>query len=151
MRTLLQVFVVACCLMPVASAQNVATTLYEFGRLTTFRCDFPQSEGRLTSSRGVITSAKRETFADLVVEAVDYRHNTARFVLNAGSTDLALIDGRLTVSFVETTGIGNVNVLSVFKQTGSVSTYRAAYSRHSAFTTGGLAISQSYGTCRGFV
>jgi hypothetical protein len=55
----------------------------------------------------------------------------------------------MTVSFLPHTNMGNVYVLSIFKRTGSISTYKAAYSRHIALTTGELTISQSYGTCRG--
>jgi len=57
----------------------------------------------------------------------------------------------MTVSFIETSLVGNVNMLSIFKETGSVATYKAAYSRHSALTTGDLTVSQSYGTCRGLL
>lgn len=125
--------------------------LYEFDTLKTFRCDFTESEGRRTSAAGVTTAAKRETFSDLVIDSIDYGPGTARFIGNAGSETVAVINGSMTVSFVETTPSGNVNVLSIFKRTASIATYRAAYSRHSALTTGDLTISQSYGTCRGLL
>jgi hypothetical protein len=125
-----------------------AKPLHEFSALKTFRCDFTESEGRRTTAQGVTTHAKRETFSDLVVDNIDYAKRTARFIGNAGSETVQVIDGEMTTSFLEVTQTGNVNMLSIFKRTGSVITYRAAYSRHSAMTTGDLTISQSYGTCR---
>ena len=128
-----------------------AATLYEFNTLKTFRCDFTESEGRRTTAQGVTSSATRETFNDLVIDSVDYQRRTARFIGNAGSETVQVFDGEMIVSFLEQTQTGNVNMLSIFKKTGSIDRYRAAYARHSALTTGDLTISQSYGTCRGLI
>ena len=125
--------------------------LQDFNTIRTLRCDFKESEGRRTSAEGVTTPAKQETFSGLVVDNVDYRQRTARFIGNAGSETVTVFDGKMTVSFLEQSMTGNVNLLSIFKQTGSVSTYKAVYSRHSALTTGDLTTSQSYGTCRGLI
>jgi hypothetical protein len=124
--------------------------LADFPQFKTFRCDFTESEGRRTAA-GVTTSANRETFSDLVVDDVDYSRNTARIIGNAGSDNVSVIDGRLLVTFIEVTLTGNVNILSIFKTTGSLISYRAVYSRHSALTTGDVTISQSYGSCRGLL
>lgn len=125
--------------------------LYEFNTLKTFRCDFTESEGRRTSSQGVTSSATRETFSDLVIDNISYQRRDARFIGNAGSETVRVFDGEMTVSFLEQTQTGNVNILSIFKKTASIDRYKAAYSRHSALTTGDLTISQSYGTCRGLL
>ena len=85
------------------------------------------------------------------MDNVDYRGNTARFIGNAGSEDVSVIDGRLLVTFIEVSLTGNVNILSIVKTTASLANYRAVYSRHSALTTGDVTISQSYGTCRGLL
>ena len=127
------------------------TTIFEFNTLKTFRCDFSESEGRRTTAEGVTSPATRETFSDLVVDNVDYQRLTARFIGNAGSDTVAVFDGKMIVSFLEQSQTGNVNVLSIFKTTGSIDRYRSAYSRHSALTSGALTISQSYGTCRGLL
>jgi hypothetical protein len=132
-------------------AQSRSVPLYDFKNVKTFRCDFTESEGRRTTADGVTTTAKRETFDDLVVDNVDYKGRTARFIGNAGSETVQVFDGEMTVSFLEQTMTGNVNLLSIFKRTGSVDRYRAVYSRHSALTTGDLTVSQSYGTCRGLI
>lgn len=131
--------------------QSRQATLYEFATLKTFRCDFTESEGRRTTASGVTSSANRETFNDLVVDSVDYQRQTARFIGNAGSETVQVFDEQVTVSFLELTQTGNLNLLSIFKRTGSLDRYRAASSRHSALTTGDLTISQSYGTCRGLL
>lgn len=124
----------------------------EFGSLKTFRCDFTESEGRRTSATGVTENATRETFKDLVIDSVDYAKRTARFIGNAGSETVALFDGPRTVTFVEEAPVGgNLNMLSIFKRTGSLANYRAVYSRHTALSTGDLVESQSYGTCRGLL
>lgn len=140
----------------VAVAQSTAprqpiAPLYEFNTLKTFRCEFTESEGRRTTAQGVTSSATRETFNDLAIDNVDYPRRTARFIGNAGSETVQVFDGDMTVSFLEQTQTGNVNILSIFKKTGSIDRYKAAYSRHSALTTGDLTISQSYGACRGLL
>jgi hypothetical protein len=132
-----------------AGPQLKPAHLYEFQTLKTFRCDFTESEGRRTTAEGVTTSATRETFNDLVIDSVDYQNQRARFIGNYGSDTVQVFDGSMTVSFLERTQTGNVNVLSIFKRTGAVDRYRAVFSRHSALTTGDLTISQSYGSCRG--
>lgn len=133
------------------TASQRSPAMFEFASIKTFRCDFTESEGRRTSAQGVTSSATRETFSDLVVDSVDYQRRTARFIGNAGSETVAVIDGEMTVSFLERTQTGNVNLLSIFKKTGTVDRYKAAYSRHTWLTTGALTISQSYGTCRGLL
>lgn len=132
-------------------AQSRSAPLYDFKNLKTFRCDFTESEGRRTTADGVTTAATRETFNDLVVDNIDYRNRSARFIGSAGSETVLVFDGEMTVSFLEQTMTGNVNILSIFKRTGSVDRYRAVYSRHSALTTGDLTVSQSYGMCRGLI
>jgi hypothetical protein len=77
--------------------------LYDFATLQTFRCDFTESEGRRTTAAGVTSPAKGETFNDLVVDSVNYRQRTARFIGNAGSETVQVIDGNVTVSFLEVT------------------------------------------------
>jgi hypothetical protein len=119
-----------------------------FHALRTFRCDFPESEGRRISAKGTISPATRETFSDLVIDNVDHDQGTARFIGNAGSNPVRVFDGDMTITFLEQTMTGNVNVLSIFKRTAKIDTYKAVYSRHSAFTTGDLTMSQSYGACR---
>ena len=125
--------------------------LYDFQSLKTFRCDFTESEGRRTSAAGVTSPATRETFSDLVIDNVDYQERAARFIGNAGSGTVQVLNGELIVSFLELSQSGNPNLLSIFKGTGSLDRYKAVYSRHSALLTGDLTISQSYGTCRGLL
>ena len=123
----------------------------EFANIKTFRCDFTESEGRRTTANGGTVPAKRETFNDLVVDNVDYQRRTARFIGNAGSETVQVLDGDLIVSFLETSMTGNPALLSILKRTGSLSQYKAVYSRHMALTTGDVALSQSYGICRGLL
>ena len=122
----------------------------DFNTVKTFRCDFTESEGRRTTADGVTSPAKRETFSDLVIDNVDYKARTARSIHNAESETVRVFDGDLTVSFLGMNR-GNVAVLSIFKRPGSISTYRAAYSRHLQLATGDVTISQSYGLCRGLL
>ena len=143
---------VSVALLLVAAAQSpVYSQVSDFGTVETFRCDFTESEGRRTNPSGVSSSADAETFDDLVVDGVDYEQATARFVGNAGSETVILIDGDRLVSFLERTGTGNVNILSIVKTAVGLQNYRAVYSRHTAFTTGDVTFSQSYGTCRGLI
>ena len=109
-----------------ASAQRGA--MFPFDSIKTFRCDSTESEGRRTTAAGVTTPAKQETFADLVIDNIDDPTLTARFIGNAGSETATVIGGEMTVSFIETTLSGNVNVLSIFKDTGKMNLYKAAFS-----------------------
>lgn len=144
------VFLAVVALANVGSEQVSArgSAMVPFDSIKTFRCDFTESEGRRTNAAGVTTPAKQETFADLVIDSIDYQKRSARFIGNAGSETVVVISGEKTVSFIETTWSGNVNMLSIFKDKAKVNLYTAAFSRHSAMTTGDLTISQSYGTCR---
>ena len=98
-------------------SQRKQPALYDFDTVKTFRCDFTESEGRRTTADGVTSPAKRETFNDLVVDNIDYRDRTARFIGNAGSDSVQVLDGKLIVSFLELSYTGNPNVLSIFKGT----------------------------------
>ena len=139
-------------LLTMASAHtSVAAQRAEFNLIETFRCDFTESEGRRTSADGVMTAANREVFDDLVVDSVDYARANAQFIGNIGSETVELIDGDRIVSFLERTSTGNINVLSIVKKAESVGVYPAVYSRHTAFLTGDVTLSQSYGTCRGLM
>ena len=90
----------------------------EFDLLETFRCDFTESEGRRTTAEGVSTEAAQVVFSDLVVDSIDYQKRSARFVGNAGSSTMMVLDGATTASFIEEAPIGgNVNILSIFKRT----------------------------------
>ncbi len=122
----------------------------DFNTVKTFRCDFTESEGRRTTAEGVTSPAKREIFSDLVIDNLDYKARTARSIHNAGSETVQVFDGDQTVSFLAMNK-GNVAVLSIFKRPGSISTYRAAHSRHLQLATGDVTISQSYGLCRGLL
>ena len=139
-------------LLAMTSAQtSIAAQRPEFNLIETFRCDFTESEGRRTSADGVTTAANREVFDDLVVDSVDYERATARFIGNAGSETIVLIDGDHIVNFLERTGTGNLNVLSIIKAAKPLGEYPAVYSRHTAFSTGDVTLSQSYGTCQGLM
>jgi hypothetical protein len=122
----------------------------DFNTVKTFRCDFTESEGHRTTAEGVTSPAKRGIYSGLAVNHVDYKTGTARFISNSGGETVQVLDGDQTISFLGMNK-GNVTVLSIFKRLGSISTYRAAYSRHLQLTTGEVTISQSYGLCRGLI
>ncbi len=86
-----------------------------------------------------------------MIDNLNYQRGTARFIGNAGSETMQVLDGERIVSFLEVSQTGNPNLLSIFKGTGSLDHYKAVYSRHSAFSTGDLTTSQSYGICRGLL
>ena len=117
-----------------------------------FRCAFTESRGKRVDPKGASSEATKEIFDDLVIDAVDTKRRRARFIGNAGSSTLMVLDGPTAISFLEEAPIGgNVNVLTIVKATRQSNVYAAVYSRHSAFTTGHVTMSQSYGTCRGLM
>ena len=137
-----------------AALPKEVTPHRDFNRIATFRCDFPDGEGR-DSFDSPLARIKDGKLGELIFDSVDYRNRSARLIGNIGSATVDLIDGELATSFIETTSVGGVNVTTVFKGAivGSplAQTFRAVSSRHIARTIGGETMTQHYGTCKGLV
>src|SRR5688500_3858208 len=83
-----------------------AMELQQFSEIKTLRCELTETEGRRIDPKGDSSMAKRETFSDLVIDNVNYRASTARFIGNAGSETVTVMNGERLVTFLETTMSG---------------------------------------------
>lgn len=79
------------------------------------------------------------------IDGIDHAKGAARIVGNAGSDDLVALDGKSSVSFVETTPAGAINLTTVYAWADKAGRYKAVHSRHTA--VGGPSPSQNYGFC----
>lgn len=125
-----------------------------FADIVTFRCDFPDGEGR-DSFKTPNTPISDGGLGELIFDGIDYTKRSARLIGNIGSSPVTVIDGPLAVTFIEETVVGGVAVTTIFKgaSVGSplLQTFRAASSRHIARTFGGETATQHYGTCKGLL
>ena len=122
-----------------------------FADIKTFRCDLGEGVGRELEPQ---KARSNEAFGEVIFDNVDYRNRSARLIGNVGSSTVQVIDGELAVSFIETTSVGGVVITSIFKatQTSPYGPYKAALSRHLAYTIDNQAsATQYYGTCRGLI
>jgi hypothetical protein len=63
------------------------------------------------------------------IAAINERTSSAQIVGNAGASDMFLVLGRETASFIEPTPIGNINLTTIYLR-AERNRYRAVHSRH---------------------
>lgn len=138
------------------SAQDQVPVLVEanprFRDYKTFRCTFTESEGRDYGTTPP-KSLHGESYPEIIVDNIDYAKRSARLIGNVGSGDVGLIDGTLSVTFIEVSDSGNVIIDTIFKANASAfdPVFRIATSRHIARPFAGDTVGQFYGTCRGLL
>lgn len=108
------------------------------------RCSFPKFASADWGSSGPQTKTGSQDFG-FQIDGIDHAKQSARMIGNAGATDLLALDGDETITFVEQTPVGTVNVTSVFGWKDGARTFKAVHSRHTAI--GGPSPSQNYGSC----
>lgn len=80
------------------------------------------------------------------IDAIDYQKTSARIIGNAGADDLVVLRGDSSVSFVERTPSGAVNLTTVFGWRDQAGRFKSVHSRHTAIA--GPSPSQNYGYCQ---
>lgn len=87
--------------------------------------------------------------AELIIDDVDYRDGlgSARLIGNLSAGDMSAVLGTVTASFIEVTGSGAVNMLTVYAWRNDELRFIAVYSRHTAIF-GEPSPSQIHGSCR---
>ena len=122
--------------------------------IRTFRCDFTEAGGRsYPDDGGEPTSTGRDQLKDVVLDAIDYRANTARLVGNAGADTVRVIRGDRSSSFLQVSTSGDPILVTVFRTPRSraaqlADSYHAVISRHVALSAGGSRAVQVYGACK---
>ena len=83
-----------------------------------------------------------------VIAAIDAKAGTAQMIGNAGAENLIMLRGKGNMNFVEQTGVGNINLTSVYTKVAPSGGFVAVHSRHVG-TGDDPMISQYYGVCEG--
>jgi hypothetical protein len=79
------------------------------------------------------------------IDGIDHSKQAARMIGNAGSEDLLATEAIDSISFIEQTPFGTLNVTTVYKWRDKVGRFKSVHSRHPSI--GGPAPSQNYGHC----
>jgi hypothetical protein len=122
-------------------AQKKTTTIkcsFSSGVFTDFDTGKPRSE-----------PTKPGDLPDLIFDQIQQDSNKARFIGNAGATDVLVARGRESTNLIESTNSGNLNLTTVYRieKIGPSAGVPAVHSRHVA-TQNGLIPSQYWGACR---
>ena len=97
-----------------------------------FRCSFPQySSVDWDRDQPRLRTSTQADFA-FHIDGIDYRTRTARVIGNAGAADLMAMAGVMSVSFIEQTPSGSVNLTSIYAWRDSMGRFKAVVSRHVA-------------------
>lgn len=109
------------------------------------RCSFPRIAIGEWSAGSVRVVADTQEFV-FQIDAIDHGARSARLIGNQSASDLTMVTGPLTMSFIEVVSSGAVITTTVYPWRDGVLGFRAVTARHVA-TVGPLP-SQSYGHCR---
>ena len=112
-----------------------------------FRCSFPQYSTVDWDNRDQ-PQLQTGTEDDFVfqIDGIDYSTGDARVIGNIGASDLVVVPGVTTVSFIEAIPSGGVNLTTVYAWRDSMgSRFKAVHSRHTAVL--GPSPSQYFGYC----
>jgi hypothetical protein len=130
----------------------LATAEFSFAqkKATTIKCSF--SSGVFTDfDTGKPRSAptKSGDLQDLIFDQIQQDSDKARFIGNAGATDVLVVRGRDSTNLIESTGSGNLNLTTVYRieKLSPAAGVPVVHSRHVA-TQNGLIPSQYWGICR---
>ena len=111
-----------------------------------FRCSFPQyATVDWDRDQPQLQTGTEDDFI-LQIDGVDYSTGDARMIGNVGASDLVVVSGVTTVSFVERIPSGEVNLTTVYAWRDSMGLrFKAVHSRHTAIF--GPSPSQYFGYC----
>ncbi len=112
-----------------------------------FRCSLPDySQGRVEQGRLLVETGKEEAEAfTFHIDGIDHEAGKARLIGNAGADDLTVVGSMSSVSFIERTPSGALNITTIYAWRDSMDRFHAAHSRHIALL--GPYPSQRYGYC----
>jgi len=129
------------------------TTIYgeedAFSRLLEakcLKCSFKKGFSTSWHATGVKTESDQWK-GDTVFDSIDIKQGKARIIGNQGASDIISIGSPSGITFIETTGIGNMIFTTVFPlYRHETDQFCAVMSRHMNLLTEALP-SQYYGTC----
>jgi hypothetical protein len=109
------------------------------------KCDFPWFASADWDGEVPVVKTAKQQFA-FHIDGIDHSRRTARLIGNAGAEDLLATEGLDSISFVEMTPSGTLQVTIVYKWRNQSGQFKAVHSRHPSI--GGPAPSQNYGYCQ---
>ena len=111
------------------------------------KCSFKEGVSTSWSSKGVKIESDQWK-GDTIFDSIDIKQGKARIVGNQGASDIILIGSPSGITFIESTGIGNMVFTTVFPfYKPGTNEFCAVMSRHMNLMTEALP-SQYYGTCK---
>jgi len=133
--------------VPSLGAQILAddSSIRALARARSLKCSFPWSSSADWDADDPKLKTAVQDFS-FHIDAIERTKRTARIIGNAGAEDLVVLVGDDSVSFVEQTPAGAVNVTTVYAWRNKAGTFKAVHSRHTSI--GGPSPSQSYGQCQ---
>lgn len=115
------------------------------GSARSLKCSFPWlASPNWDRDPPRVTGASQKDFG-FQIDGIDYAKNSARIIGNAGAADLAAAAGATSVSFIERTPLGAMNLTTVYAWQDKLGRFKAVHSRHTDI--GGPTPSQNYGFC----
>ena len=113
----------------------------------TVKCTFTNSSVAKVKLEGFVPEIVEQKL-EYIYDSVNLKKNSARLIGSLGAEDVTVISGTNTLSFVEITATGNINITSLYsKKIGK--DYLASTSRHVSLEDFPLP-SQLYGKCKNF-
>lgn len=143
----LHVAVLGCALLLVNADMVLGQDAVRLSSAKTLRCQFTASAlGDMLQDAPRVSGTADSL--ELVFDQVDTGKRTARMIGNIGGEDVMVIKGPESLTFIELTGTGFVQVTAVYVAQRRDGHFKAVHSRHTA-GFGGMPIpSQMYGSCR---
>jgi hypothetical protein len=131
---------------PSLAAQILAddSSVKALARARSLKCSFPWYSSADWDADEPKLKTGVQDFA-FHIDGIDRTKRAARLIGNAGAEDLVVLVGDDSVSFVEQTPAGAVNVTTVYAWRNKAGSFKAVHSRHTSI--GGPSPSQNYGQC----
>lgn len=148
-RTILVIIVAGVASGQLLPAQTIipdASAIRALVAARSLKCTFPWYASALWDLDQPQIKRASQTGFGFHVDGIDYHKGSARGIGNVGSADLMAIQGSESVSFIERTLVGSLNVTTVYAWRTKAGHFKAVHSRHVAIA--GPYPSQNYGYCQ---
>lgn len=135
-------------LLPPAVAQQTASAITSLQTARSLRCQFP-SEGIVVRSDGTVLHLKTSG-TEAIFDSIDHQHNRARLIGSIGATDVTVIVGSGSLTFVELSATGNPHITVVFArlQPGMRELVATDSEEFRDPVAGATVVSQYFGSCK---
>lgn len=141
-------FATGVCLALVASASQIdppADALRALAEAKSLKCEFGWFASADWDTDEPKAKSAIQEFA-FHIDGLNRQERKARLIGNAGAEDLVMLVGDDSISFIERTPVGAVNLTTVYGWRDKRGRFKSVHSRHTAI--GGPSPSHNYGYCQ---